>query len=47
MGSGGLTDAVATFLSEQTRGGTGVELVGTPEGRAGIGCAINWASRAL
>ncbi|MGD0558202.1 MAG: tautomerase family protein [Streptosporangiaceae bacterium] len=36
----GLTDAVAGVLGEQTRGGTSVELVGTPEGRTGIGGRI-------
>ena len=33
----GLTDAVASVLGEQARGGTGVELVATPEGRTGTG----------
>lgn len=37
----GLTDAVASVLGEQTRGGTSVELVATPEGRTGIGGAIS------
>ena len=36
----GLTDAVASVLGEEARGGTSVELVATPEGRAGIGGAI-------
>ena len=36
----GLTDAVAAVLGEQARSGTSVELVATPEGRAGIGGAI-------
>jgi phenylpyruvate tautomerase PptA (4-oxalocrotonate tautomerase family) len=36
----GLTDAVASVLGEQTRGGTSVELVATPAGRAGVGGAI-------
>ena len=36
----GLTDAVASVLGEQARGGTSVELVATPEGRAGLGGAI-------
>jgi phenylpyruvate tautomerase PptA (4-oxalocrotonate tautomerase family) len=37
----GLTDAVAGVLGEQTRVGTRVELVGTPEGRTGIGGTIS------
>jgi phenylpyruvate tautomerase PptA (4-oxalocrotonate tautomerase family) len=37
----GLTDAVATVLGEQVRGGTSVELVASPNGRAGIGGAIS------
>ena len=37
----GLTDAVASVLGEQTRGGTSVELVATPEGRTGIGGIIS------
>ncbi len=36
----GLTDAVASVLGEQSRGGTSVELVATPEGRAGVGGTI-------
>jgi phenylpyruvate tautomerase PptA (4-oxalocrotonate tautomerase family) len=36
----GLTDAVASILGEQARSGTSVELVATPEGRAGLGGAI-------
>jgi phenylpyruvate tautomerase PptA (4-oxalocrotonate tautomerase family) len=36
----GLTDAVASVLGEQTRSGTSVELVATPEGRTGIGGQI-------
>src|SRR5512146_2217832 len=36
----GLTDAVASVLGEQARGGTSVELVATPEGRVGIGGTI-------
>jgi phenylpyruvate tautomerase PptA (4-oxalocrotonate tautomerase family) len=35
-----LTDAVASVLGEQTRGGTSVELVATPPGRSGVGGAI-------
>ena len=35
-----LTDAVASVLGEQTRGGTSVELVATPEGRTGLGGTI-------
>ena len=31
------TDAVASVLGEQARGGTSVELVATPEGRSGLG----------
>jgi phenylpyruvate tautomerase PptA (4-oxalocrotonate tautomerase family) len=37
----GLTDAVADVLGEQTRSGTSVELVATPEGRTGLGGAIS------
>ena len=37
----GLTDAVASVLGEQVRSGTSVELVATPEGRAGIGGTIS------
>jgi phenylpyruvate tautomerase PptA (4-oxalocrotonate tautomerase family) len=37
---GGLTDAVARVLGEETRGGTSVELVATPAGRAGVGGVI-------
>ena len=37
----GLTDAVASVLGEQARGGTSVELVATPEGRTGIGGTIS------
>jgi phenylpyruvate tautomerase PptA (4-oxalocrotonate tautomerase family) len=37
----GLTDAVATVLGEQARGGTTVELVATPEGRAGTGGTVS------
>ena len=37
----GLTDAVASVLGEQARGGTSVELVATPEGRAGLGGIIS------
>lgn len=36
----GMTDAVARVLGEQTRSGTSVELVATPEGRTGIGGVI-------
>lgn len=36
----GLTDAVASVLGEQARGGTSVELVATPEGRSGLGGTI-------
>jgi phenylpyruvate tautomerase PptA (4-oxalocrotonate tautomerase family) len=36
----GLTDAVASVLGEQARGGTSVELVAVPEGRAGVGGVI-------
>ena len=35
-----LTDAVASVLGEQTRGGTSVELVATPPGRSGVGGAM-------
>jgi phenylpyruvate tautomerase PptA (4-oxalocrotonate tautomerase family) len=37
----GLTDAVASVLGEGTRGGTSVELVATPAGRAGQGGVID------
>jgi phenylpyruvate tautomerase PptA (4-oxalocrotonate tautomerase family) len=37
----GLTDAVASVLGEQARGGTSVELVATPPGRTGLGGAIS------
>ena len=37
----GLTDAVACVLGEQARGGTSVELVATPAGRAGLAGAIS------
>jgi phenylpyruvate tautomerase PptA (4-oxalocrotonate tautomerase family) len=37
----GLTDAVASVLGEQTRGGTSVELIATPDGRAGLGGVIS------
>ena len=37
----GLTDAVASVLGEQTRGGTSVELVATPPGRTGLGGTIS------
>jgi phenylpyruvate tautomerase PptA (4-oxalocrotonate tautomerase family) len=37
----GLTDAVASVLGEQARSGTSVELVATPEGRAGLGGTIS------
>jgi len=37
----GLTDAVASVLGEQTRGGTSVELVATPPGRTGLGGVIS------
>jgi phenylpyruvate tautomerase PptA (4-oxalocrotonate tautomerase family) len=37
----GLTDAAARVLGEQTRGGTSVELVATPEGRTGVGGTIS------
>jgi phenylpyruvate tautomerase PptA (4-oxalocrotonate tautomerase family) len=37
----GLTDAVASVLGEQARSGTSVELVATPEGRAGVGGVIS------
>jgi phenylpyruvate tautomerase PptA (4-oxalocrotonate tautomerase family) len=37
----GLTDAVASVLGPQTRSGTSVELVATPQGRAGLGGAIS------
>jgi phenylpyruvate tautomerase PptA (4-oxalocrotonate tautomerase family) len=35
-----LTDAVASVLGEETRGGTSVELVATPPGRSGVGGAM-------
>ena len=37
----GLTDAVASVLGEQMRGGTSVELVATPPGRTGLGGVIS------
>jgi phenylpyruvate tautomerase PptA (4-oxalocrotonate tautomerase family) len=37
----GLTDAVASVLGEQARSGTSVELIATPEGRAGVGGAVS------
>lgn len=37
----GLTDAAASVLGEQARGGTSVELVATPEGRSGTGGTIS------
>jgi phenylpyruvate tautomerase PptA (4-oxalocrotonate tautomerase family) len=37
----GLTEAVASVLGEQARGGTSVELVATPAGRAGLGGVIS------
>jgi phenylpyruvate tautomerase PptA (4-oxalocrotonate tautomerase family) len=37
----GLTEAVASVLGEQARGGTRVELVATPEGRASLGGVIS------
>lgn len=37
----GLTDAVAGVLGEETRGGTTVELVAHPEGRAGLGGVVS------
>lgn len=37
----GLTEAVASVLGEQARNGTSVELIATPEGRAGLGGAIS------
>jgi phenylpyruvate tautomerase PptA (4-oxalocrotonate tautomerase family) len=37
----GLTEAVAGVLGEQARGGTSVELVATPEGRASLGGVIS------
>jgi phenylpyruvate tautomerase PptA (4-oxalocrotonate tautomerase family) len=37
----GLTDAIASVLGEQTRGGTSVELVATHEGRTGVGGIIS------
>ena len=36
-----LTDAVAGVLGEQARSGTSVELIATPEGRAGVGGAVS------
>jgi phenylpyruvate tautomerase PptA (4-oxalocrotonate tautomerase family) len=36
----GLTGAVADVLGEQARSGTSVELVATPDGRAGLGGAV-------
>jgi len=35
-----VTDAVASVLGEEARGGTSVELVATPEGRSGLGGVI-------
>lgn len=37
----GLTEAVASVLGEQARGGTTVELVATPAGRAGVSGVIS------
>lgn len=37
----GLTDAIASVFGEQARGGTSVELVANPEGRAGLGGIIS------
>ncbi|HEY7265723.1 MAG TPA: tautomerase family protein [Trebonia sp.] len=37
----GLTEAVASILGEHARSGTSVELLATPEGRAGLGGAIS------
>jgi phenylpyruvate tautomerase PptA (4-oxalocrotonate tautomerase family) len=37
----GLTEAVAKVFGEQARGGTSVELVATPAGRAGLGGVIS------
>jgi phenylpyruvate tautomerase PptA (4-oxalocrotonate tautomerase family) len=37
----GLTEAVAGVLGEQARGGTSVELIATPEGRASLGGVIS------
>jgi len=37
----GLTEAVASVFGEQARGGTSVELVATPAGRAGRGGVIS------
>jgi phenylpyruvate tautomerase PptA (4-oxalocrotonate tautomerase family) len=37
----GLTDAVASVLGEQTRADTSVELITTPDGRAGLGGVIS------
>jgi phenylpyruvate tautomerase PptA (4-oxalocrotonate tautomerase family) len=36
-----LTDAVASVLGEQARGGTSVELVATPAGRTGVGGTVS------
>ena len=36
----GLTEAVASVLGEPARSGTSVELVATPEGRAGVGGTV-------
>lgn len=36
-----LTDAVVEVYGEQTRSGTSIQLVATPEGRTGIGGAIS------
>ena len=37
----GLTDAAASVLGEQVRGGTSVELIATPAGRTALGGAIS------
>ena len=37
----GLTDAVSSILGQQTRSGTSVEFVVTPQGRTGLGGAIS------
>ena len=37
----GVTDAVARVLGEQTRSGTSVELVASPEGRTAVGGVIS------
>ena len=37
----GLTDAIANILGEQTRNGTSIELIATPQGRAGLGGTIS------